>query len=111
MPTVTSIDDLRFSDTASRFEGRDHGSTVSIFVTHHPPGTGVKLHRHPYEETFVVREGVGTFTVDGEQIEVPEGHILVVPAGAAHGFVNSGDTVLRQVTVHPSDHVVQEWVE
>jgi quercetin dioxygenase-like cupin family protein len=111
MAKVVSVDDLGFSDTASRFEGRDHGATVSLFLTHHPPGSGVKLHRHPYEETFVVQEGVATFTVDGEQIEVPAGQILVVPAGAAHGFVNSGDTALRQVTVHPSDHVVQEWVE
>ena len=108
---VVSVDDLRLSDTASRFEGRDHGSTVSVFITGHPPGTGVKLHRHPYEETFVVQEGLGTFSVDGEEIEVQAGHILVVPAAAAHGFVASGDTVLRQVTIHPSDHVVQEWVE
>jgi quercetin dioxygenase-like cupin family protein len=73
--------------------------------------TGPGLHRHPYEETFIVEEGRATFTVDGETIEAHAGQIVVVPAGAAHGFVSSGDDVLRQVSIHPSDHMVQEWLE
>ena len=111
MAIVLSIDDLPGSETASRFEGRDHGSTVSCFVIHYPPGRHVPLHRHPYEETFIVQAGVATFSVDGETIEVAAGNIVIVPAGAAHGFANNGGEVLRQVSVHPSDHVIQEWLE
>lgn len=105
------MDALRLSETAHRFEGRDHGSPVSFFVTAHPPGRRVPLHRHPYAETFIVQAGVATFTVDGETIEAPAGRIVVVPAGAAHGFANNGHDVLRQVSIHPSDHVIQEWLE
>ncbi len=72
---------------------------------------GAKLHRHPYEETFIIEQGTATFTIDGEKVAVGSGHILVVPAGAAHGFLNSGDGVLRLVTIQPSDHVIQEWLE
>jgi quercetin dioxygenase-like cupin family protein len=36
---------------------------------------------------------------------------VIAPAGAAHGFVNSGDSRLLQVSIHPSDHVIQEWLE
>jgi quercetin dioxygenase-like cupin family protein len=111
VPTPLWVADLPGSDTASRFEGKDYGSTVSFFLTHHPPGSGPALHRHPYEETFIVEEGSATFTVNGETVEARAGQIVVVPAGAAHGFVNSGDGVLRQVSIHPSDHMVQEWVE
>jgi quercetin dioxygenase-like cupin family protein len=111
MSRLLSVADLPGSETASRFEGRDHEATVSFFVTRHPPGTGVGLHRHPYEETFVIQEGSATFTVDGETIHAHAGQIVVVPAGAAHGFVSSGDEMLRQVSIHPSDHVVQEWLE
>ena len=111
MSTPIPFTDLPGSETATRFEGRDHGSTISIFITSHPPGTGAPLHRHPYEETFVVQEGVGTFTVGDEQIEVPGGHVVVVPANTVHGFVNTGEGPLRQVTIHPSDHFQQEWVE
>ena len=44
-------------DLPGRFEGADHGSGVSFFLARTPPGRGPRLHRHPYEETFVVHEG------------------------------------------------------
>ena len=102
--------DLPGSERARRFEGRDHGSTVSFFLSHNPPGTGASLHRHPYDETFIVQEGSVTFAVDGEMIEAGPGDILVVPADAVHGFVSSGEGPLRQISIHPCDDVVQESV-
>ena len=111
MPRPIPIDGLPGSETASRFEGADHGATVSFFLSTHPPGRGARLHRHPYEETFIVEEGSATFTVDGETIEARAGHIVVVPAGAAHGFVSSGNGALRQVSIHPSERIVQEWLD
>lgn len=110
MANVIPFGDLPGSETATRFEGRDHGSAVSVFITSHPRGTGAPLHTHPYVETFVVQEGTGTFTVGDEEVEVGAGHVVVVPAGTVHGFVSSGDTPLRQVTIHPSDHFQQDWV-
>lgn len=109
--TPLPFTDLPGGETATRFEGKDHGATVSFFITSHPPGTGAALHRHPYEETFIVQEGNATFTVDGETIEAHGGQILVVPAGATHGFVSSGEADLRQVSIHPSAEMVQEWLE
>jgi quercetin dioxygenase-like cupin family protein len=111
MPAQVTIDDLPGGENATLFEGQDHGSTVSSFLVHASPGGGPGLHRHPYEETFIVQEGNVTFTVDDETIESGPGQIVVVPGGATHGFVNSGDDVLRMVTIHPSDHVSQEWLE
>ena len=105
------VTDLPGSETASRFEGREHGASVSFFLTRHPPGAGAPLHRHPYEETFIVEQGTATFTIDGEAVEAHAGQIVIDPAEAAHGFVNSGEGVLRQVSIQPSDHVVQEWLE
>jgi quercetin dioxygenase-like cupin family protein len=111
MSRPLSVADLPGSERASRFEGRDHGATVSFFLGRFPPGTGPRLHRHPYEETFIIEEGSATFTVDGETVEAQAGQIVVVPAGAAHCFVSSGDGALRQLSIHPSDHMVQEWLE
>ncbi len=69
------------------------------------------LHRHPYGETFIVQEGLAEYTVDGETIAARDGQIVIVPAGAAHGFASVGQGVLRQVSIHPSGHVIQEWLE
>ena len=111
MPRVLSVADLPGSERASRFEGTNYGATVSFFISHHGPGLGPPLHRHPYEETFILEEGSVTFTVDGETIEARAGEIVIVPAGAAHRFVNSGDGAMRQVSIHPAPQMVQEDLE
>ena len=112
MATVVSIGDLPGRDEVRRFEGRDLGSRVSCFlVMKIPPGGGPVLHRHPYEETFIVEEGEVTFTADGETIEARGGQVVVVPADAPHKFVNSGEGPLKMVTIHSSDHMEQEDLE
>jgi mannose-6-phosphate isomerase-like protein (cupin superfamily) len=80
-------------------------------VVNAAPGGGTRLHRHPYEEVFVVQEGSVTFTAGDDVIEARGGQVVVVPAGVAHKFVNSGDGRLRQVDIHASDHFVTEWLE
>ena len=109
MATVVRFDELAGNpERAWKFEGADMGSTVSGFISHHQPGEGPQLHRHPYEETFVCLEGEATFEADGEATVVGPGHIVVVPAGAAHRFTNTGEGRLRQVSIHPNDRVQQE---
>jgi mannose-6-phosphate isomerase-like protein (cupin superfamily) len=76
-----------------------------------PPGGGPKLHRHPYEEVFIVQEGTATFTAGDETVEVKGGQGVVVPARVAHKFVNSGEERLRQVDMHASERFVTEWLE
>jgi quercetin dioxygenase-like cupin family protein len=110
-PTKLTVADLPGSERASKFEGREYGSTVSFFLNRHGAGEGPGLHRHPYEETFIVQEGQVTFTVDGETIESAPGDIVVVAAGAAHKFANSGDAPIGMVSIHPADEMSQEWLE
>jgi quercetin dioxygenase-like cupin family protein len=92
-----------------RFEGRDHGSSVSFFIGSFPPGTGPGLHRHPYDETFIVEAGSATFTIAGETVELAAGQIEVVPAGTPHRFV-SGEG-FRLISISPADQMVQEDLE
>ena len=42
-------------------KGADHGATISVILDHSDPGQGPRLHRHPYDETWVVEEGNLTF--------------------------------------------------
>ncbi len=104
--------DLPLDGSAREFQGhRHHGVGVSFFLIDAPPGGNTRLHAHPYETVAVVREGSVTFTVGGSAFEASEGHIVVVPAGVPHRFVNSGDGPLRQVDIHHSGRMETEWLE
>ena len=104
--------DLPHSEIAYEFEGQHYADTnVSFIVIDAPPGRGPKLHRHPYEEVFVVQEGSVTFTVGGDVIEATGGQILVVPAGVPHKFLSSGTGRLRQIDIHASGRFITEWLE
>ena len=109
-PRRARIEDLPGTENADRFEGHTAGSTVSVFLSHHSPGTGPPLHTHPYEETFFVIEGDVLFTVDGEEIEARDGDIVVVPANTPHKFVSRGERH-RQFSVHPVATMEQEDLE
>ncbi len=94
---------------AYRFEGADHGASVSFFVSNPEPGMGPSLHTHPYDETHILEEGKATYTVDGKEIELDAGQALVVPARAVHTLVNSGDGPLRLISIHPAPRMEQEY--
>ena len=92
-----------------RFEGRDYGSSVSFFIGTFRERHRPSLHRHPYDETFIVEAGSATFTIAGDTVELRAGQIAVVPAGTPHKFV-SGEG-FRLISITPADHMTQEDLE
>jgi quercetin dioxygenase-like cupin family protein len=108
---VVKQDELPLSRIARELVGDEHGANVSIIFVEAPPGRGPSLHRHPYEEIFIVNEGEATFDLGDEKRVVRAGEIVIVPAGQWHGFVNSGQGPLRQVDIHVSPRYVTEWLE
>jgi mannose-6-phosphate isomerase-like protein (cupin superfamily) len=110
MPVI-SQEALPLSNIAREFVGDDHGGVgITFLLVDAPPGRGPSLHKHPYEEVFIVQEGRATFVMDGDELEVGAGDIVVVPADVPHRFVNSGDGPLRQVDIHVNPHFVTEWL-
>jgi mannose-6-phosphate isomerase-like protein (cupin superfamily) len=94
------------------FQGKEYGDIpISFFWVQSSPGGGPRLHKHPYEEIFVILEGQATFTVDENTIEVEGGHVVIGPAGVPHKFINSGEGTLRQINIHSSKEVITEWLE
>ena len=78
---VVDLVDPERGDDPGELQGRHVDAGVSIIVVDAPPGSGPKLHRHPYEEVFVVQEGTATFTAGEETIQATSGQVMVVPAG------------------------------
>ena len=111
MTRVVDMTDPARGEDPDEFQGFRHGAGVSVIVVDAPPGGGPRLHRHPYEEVFVVQEGSVTFTAGEEVVEASGEQAVVVPAGVAHKFVNSGAGRLRQVDIQASERFVTEWLE
>jgi mannose-6-phosphate isomerase-like protein (cupin superfamily) len=110
--SVINRDDLPMDGHSHDLEGYLYGGApTSLIFFDGPPGSGPKLHRHPYAEVFVVQEGQATFIVGDETIEAIGGQILVAPAGVPHKFVNTGSGPLRQLDIHTHDRFVTEWLE
>ena len=110
--SVINREDLPFAGLSHELEGYQYGDVPACLIFFDgPPGSGPKLHRHPYAEVFVVQEGQATFTVGDATIEARAGQILIAPAGTPHKFVNSGSGRLRQLDIHTNDRFVTEWLE
>lgn len=109
---VLNRDDLQHFNGTDEFEGyRFGGANVSIILVDMLPGEGPRLHSHPYEEVFIVQEGQATYTVGADKLTITAGQIVIVPAGVAHTFVNSGTGRLRQVDIHCNKQFITHWLE
>lgn len=76
-------------------EGKDSNGQLAMFEFSVPAGARVPVpHSHErYDETIYGLEGVMTFTVNGQAIDISPGQSCFIPRGAVHGFNN-----LQQVT-------------
>jgi mannose-6-phosphate isomerase-like protein (cupin superfamily) len=96
----------------SELEGYNFGgANVCIIFVDFEPGGGPRLHRHPYEEIFIVLEGQPVFTVGSDTVPARAGQVVIVRPRVPHKFVNSGSGRLRQIDIHASDTFVTEWLE
>lgn len=91
--------------------GADHGATISVILDRSDPGGGPRLHRHPYDETWIVQEGHVTFQAGDEQLGAGPGDILIVPPDVPHKFTNDGAGQSYLVCIHANPTMVTEWLE
>ena len=81
MATIIDRDMLPHSATSHRFEGQEYGEAdVSFFLTDAPPGTGPRLHTHPYAEVFVILGVIATGALAALFSLIRRERPLVIPA-------------------------------
>src|SRR5215469_15856062 len=102
-----NLEQLPFVGMSYEFVGEKQGAPFSAYIVKAKPGQGPPLHTHPYVEVAFTLEGCATITVGDETREVKSGGIVVIPVNTPHRFVNSGETVLRQIDVHASPRFIQ----
>lgn len=68
-------------------------------------GEDIGMEVHDLDQVLVFVSGQGETILEGEKAPVGPGDVVVVPAGAAHNFVNTGDEPLKLFTVYaPPEH-------
>jgi mannose-6-phosphate isomerase-like protein (cupin superfamily) len=96
---------------SGNLKGEDHGATISLILDESEPGHGPRLHRHPYDETWVVIEGTLTFQSGEERLSAGPGDIVIVPPSVPHKFTNDGPGRSKLVCIHANPTFVTEWLE
>ena len=71
------------------------------------PGQGHALHAHAdMDKVYLVIEGQGLFLLEGSEVAVAAGEMLVAPAGVPHGVRNdSGARLLVMALLAPGPRV------
>ncbi len=80
------------------FSEEDYNSKLRFFYYMElPPGTSIGYHTHKdtNEEVYVIVEGQGLMTVNGEEREVKPGDVILNKPGWSHGLENRSGAVVK----------------
>ena len=111
MDLLIHSNQLPGGNSSREFEGKQYGAGLTLILVDVETGHGPNLHRHPYEEIFVVHAGTGRFVVNDAVVQGTAGDIVIAPAGTAHRFINSGRDRLQLMAIHHNANFVTEWLE
>lgn len=94
---------IRLGQIGVRFllEAADTNGSMAMFEFTVPAGAKVPVpHCHEkYDETIYGVEGVMTFTVEGNALDIGPGESCFVPRGAVHGFNNLKQTDAKALAI------------
>jgi mannose-6-phosphate isomerase-like protein (cupin superfamily) len=102
---VDDIEDLAEANEAFRrvlYTGRH----LQLVLMRLQPGEEIGLESHGgHDQFFQVVDGEGVVVIDGVRTAIEEDHVVLVPAGARHNIVNTGEATLRFYTLYgPPEH-------
>lgn len=71
------------------------------------PGEDIGMETHKtHDQFFRIEKGHGEVVIDGTRRKVKGGDAIIVPAGALHNLINTGDKPLRLYTLYgPPNHI------
>jgi len=104
-PTVNAAEEtIAIGPLGIRFllTGEDTNGSVSLFEIMVPAGQKLAAPAHKndaYEETLYGLQGVVTWTIDGQPVEVGPGQAVCIPRGAVHRFDNLGTEDAKQIAI------------
>lgn len=81
------------------------GKHMQLVLMTLQPGEDIGLETHKENDQFFRFEGgTGKCLIDGNSYEVADGDAVIVPAGAQHNVINSGEEPLKLYTIYAPSH-------
>lgn len=83
------------------------GPHVQLVLMSLQPGEDIGEEVHEENDQFIrVEEGKGEVLIDGKRTPLEDDIAVVIPAGARHNVINTGDGPLKLYTIYgPPEHV------
>ncbi|PJF08866.1 cupin domain-containing protein [Pseudorhodobacter sp. MZDSW-24AT] len=83
------------------------GHNLQLVLMTLTPGQDIGMETHAtHDQFFRIEKGHGEVVIDGVRQKIKSGDGLIVPAGAKHNLVNTGDNRLRLYTIYgPPNHI------
>ena len=112
MPTAT-VEHHRWSDVAAEainpFITRRYlmGERITVSQLELKRGGVVAMHAHENEQVSIVLSGALKFTIEGREIAVRTGEVLVIPGSVPHGVDVLEDTLVIDVFTP----IRQDWID
>ncbi len=99
--------DIHAATLANTFFRKDLHTTIrsQLVLMSVEPGDDIGLETHDLDQVLCFVAGSGEAIVAAERSAVAPGHVVFVPAGTQHNFVNTGREPLKLFTVYaPPEH-------
>ena len=82
------------------------GKHMQLVLMAIPPGGEIGAEVHDTHDQFLrIEEGRGEVVIDGTTSAIADDFAIIVPAGARHNVINTGDTPLKLYTLYaPPEH-------
>jgi mannose-6-phosphate isomerase-like protein (cupin superfamily) len=82
------------------------GKYLQLVLMALKPGEEIGEEVHADHDQFLrVEKGKGEVWIDGERTKIKGDHAIIVPAGARHNVINTGDKPLKLYTLYgPPEH-------
>lgn len=82
------------------------GKHLQLVLMALKPGEEIGQEVHPdHDQFFRVEKGKGEIWIDGKCTKIKSDDAILVPAGAKHNVINTGDKSLKLYTIYgPPDH-------
>lgn len=104
LPFQGNIEDLTVTNT--NYRQVLYTGMMQLVLMSLKPGEEIGLETHEgHDQFFRIEEGSARAIVNGIEYDLREDDVLIVPSGAEHNVINTGDESLKLYTIYaPSEH-------